>query len=295
VLDSDGPTLTRRRPARFTFLYLPEGDDLIAYREGTRYEEPPMFHQVSPHEQLAPLGTTSTQRRMADFLQWRIDHKHVVGLPGGTVDVVDDGREIPVACPVYECAGGVVESDSGVELRLHSEGLRNRRVHYTIIGAEGQAAVWSTRAGWTDAAVAEWTTTGGSVAATRTGRTAWSLAVDGLAAAEAVTRAKVDLGRPGGLTTNRTGTVATYLDVSFTPADQAARRVFAMQDALSRITSTVADSVTDDALTEAVSTAASAYGLGEDDLTEEAVRDRLWLDGHFLHVYALRKDFVGYG
>lgn len=117
--------------------------------------------------------------------------------------------------------------------------------------------------------------------------------MDGPAAAAAA-GAGIDLSRPAGLSM-RSEDCVTYVDVSFHPADRAARQVIALQDALLRITSKVIDDLDEDAVSDAASAARTAYDLDEADLTDDEVRDRLWLDRHYLHVYALRRDFAGYG
>jgi hypothetical protein len=211
------------------------------------------------------------------------------------VDVADrdEVQPIPLGCPAYRCTGTVVATVTDVELRLLTVGAKLQQSTYKIAGATGQAAYWSARAEWTDAVVAGWTATGGTVETAQLGATSWSLTVDGPAATEAAA-AGIDLSKPAGLSMQSDDCV-TYVDVSFRPADQAARRVFAMQDALLRITSKVTDDLDDKAVPDAASAARAAYGLTEADLSDAAVHDQLWLDGHYLHVYALRKDFVGYG
>lgn len=290
-------SVPERQVTRLTFLYLPQGDDLIAYQDGPRRIDPPMLHRVVP-ETMAPLPPGTAERDLAGFLRERIAGGQVIGLPEGIVDVdeeqVDEKQAVPLGCPAYRCAGTVVETDTAVELRLRTVGDANRRqITGKIVGAAGQAAYWSSRAAWTDAVVADWTATGGTVEPTRLGPTRWSLTVDGPAAASAAS-AGVDLSRPAGLSVRSDDSV-TYVDVSFNPADHPARRVFAMQDALLRITSKVTDDLDEESVAGAASAARATYGLAEADLTDAAVRDQLWLDGHYHHVYALRKDFVGYG
>lgn len=286
------PSVSQRQKTRLTFLYLPQGDDLIAYQDGPHRAEPPMLHRTVP-ETKAPLPQGVSEQRLADFLRERIAGGRVVGLPEDVVDVDDEKQTLPLGCPTYRCAGTVVATDTNVELRLRTVGAKRRQINYKIVGAAGQAAYWSARAEWTNAVVADWTVTGGTVETNQLGPTRWSLTLDGPAATEAAA-AGIDLSRPVGLTTE-SDTCITYVDVSFSPADHAARRVFAMQDALLRITSKVTDDLDEDTLLDAVSVARATYGLADTDLTEAAVHDQLWLDGHYLHVYALRKDFIGYG
>jgi hypothetical protein len=286
------PSLTQRQETRLTFLYLPQGDDLIAYQDGPHRVEPPMLHRMIP-ETMYPLPSGTSERSLADFLRERIAGGRAAGLPEGTVDVVDEEQTLPLGCPTYRCAGTIVATDASVELRLRTAGAKRQQTNFKIVGAVGQAAYWSARAEWTDAVVAGWTATGGKVETAQLGQTRWSITVDGPAAAEAAAAGR-DLSKAGGLSMHSDDCV-TYVDVSFSPADHAARRVFAMQDALLRITSKVTDDLDEDAVPDATSAARATYGLTETDLTEAKVRDKLWLDGHYLHVYALRKDFVGYG
>lgn len=287
----DRSSVPERQVTRLTFLYLPQGDDLIAYQDGARRVEPPMLHRMTP-ETMSPLPARMAEQSLAAFLRERIVGGQVVGLPDGIVDVVDGEQTIPLGCPVYRCAGTVVATDTDVELRLRPADPKRQHA-YKIAGAASQAAYWSARAEWTDAVVADWTATGGTVETTRLGPTTWSLTVDGPAAVEAAA-AGVDLSRPAGLSI-QSDVCVTYVDVSFSPTDHAARRVFAMQDALLRITSKVIDELAEEAVSDAASAARATYGLTEADLSDVDVHDQLWLDGHYLHVYALRKDFVGYG
>jgi hypothetical protein len=287
-------SVPERQVTRLAFLYLPQGDDLIAYQDGPHRVDPPMLHRMVP-ETMAPLHPGTAERRLAGFLRDRIVGGQVVGLPEGIVDVdeeqVDEKQTVPLGCPAYRCAGSVVTTNTNVELRLHTVGAKRKQINYKIAGAAGQAASWSSRAEWTDAAVADWTATGGTVETTQLGPTQWSLTVDGPAAVAAA--AEVDLSRSAGLSMQSDDCV-TYLDVSFAPADHSARRVFAMQDALLRITSKVTDDLDEEAVADAASSARARYGLTEADLTDAAVHDQLWVNGHYLHVYALRKDFVHY-
>jgi hypothetical protein len=288
----DRPSVAERRETRLTFLYLPQGDDLVAYQDGMRRVEPPMLHRTTP-DTMSPLPPGTAERSLAGFLRERIIGGQVVGLPEGIVDVVDEEQTTPFGCPAYRCAGTVVTTDTDVELRLRATGTQRRQVSYKIAGAAGQAAYWSARAEWTDAVVADWTATGGTVETARLGSTRWSLTVDGPAAVAAVA-AGIDLSRPAGLSIESDDCV-TYVDVSFSAADHAALRMFAMQDALLRITSKVTGDLAEETVPDAASAARAAYGLTEADLSDAAVHDQLWLDGHYLHVYALRKDFIGYG
>jgi hypothetical protein len=285
-------SVPERQVTRLTFLYLPQGDDLIAYQDGPHRVEPPMLHRMVP-ETTSPVPSGTAERNLAGFLRERIVGNQVVGLPEGVVDVVDEEQTMPLGCPAYRCVGTVVAADTNVELRLRTAGAKRQQTTYKIVGAAGQAAYWSARAEWTDAVVADWTATGGTVKTAQLGPTRWSLTVDGPAAAEAAA-ARVDLSRPAGLSMLSDDCI-TYVDVSFSPADHAARRVFAMQDALLRITSKVTDDLGEDAVPDATSAARATYELTETDLTDADVHNQLWLDGHYLHVYALRKDFVGYG
>lgn len=289
---SDRPAVIERQETRVSFLYLPQGDDLIAYRDGPRRVEPPMLHRMVPVS-LAPIPPAVSGRGLAPFLMERITEGQVIGLPEGIVDVVDQGQAVPFSCPVYRCSGTVVSREADVELRLRTSGAKGQQSNYKIVGADGQAAYWSARTGLVEAAVAGWASTGGTVETARLGPVEWSVTVDGPAATEAVA-AGVDLSGSAGLSMQSDDCI-TYVDVSFSPSDHAARRVFAMQDALLRITSMVVDELVEEAVHNATSAARATYGLAEADLTAAAVHDQLWLDGHYLHVYALRKDFIGYG
>lgn len=284
-----------RQIVRLTFLYLPQGDDLIAYEDGSRRVDPPQLHRAVPHT-TASLPPDVAERSLAAFLRERIAAGRVTGLPAGVVDVaetqLDENHRLPLGCPAFRCSGNVVATDTDVELRLRTAGPQRKQINYNITGATGQAAYWSSRAEWTGAAVEAWTATGGTVESVRTGPTQWSLTLDGPAAEAAPDG--IDLSNPGGLST-RTDDCVTYVDVSFVPADNAARRVFAMQDALLRITSKVPDELEDDVVAEAAASARARYGLTAADLDDAAVHDQLWIKKHYHHVYALRKDFVHHG
>lgn len=293
----DRSSVPERQVTRLTFLYLPQGGDLIAYQDGPHRVEPPMLHRMVP-ETVAPLPPEVAERSLASFLREQLIGGQVIGLPEGIVDVeeeqVDEKQTVPLGCQVYRCAGTVITTDTNVELRLRTTGTTRKQITYKIAGAAGQAAYWSSQAQWTDDIVANWTATGGTVKTTQLGPTRWSLTVDGPAATEAIEAGVgVDLSRAGGLSIQSDDCV-TYVDVSFNPADHAASRVFAMQDALLQITSKVIDDLDEETVPDATSAARATYGLTEADLSDAAVHDRLWLDRHYLHVYALRKDFVGY-
>lgn len=293
TLALDRPAVKKPQETRLTFLYLPQGDDLIAYQEGPRRTEPPALHRTDPTGPF-PLPPDIAGQSRAGYLRERIAAGRVVGLPEGIIDVVDDEQVMPLGCPVYRCTGAVVGIGAATELRLRTIGGKKRQqVNCTIAGAAGQGGYWSAQAGWVEAAVAGWTATGGTVQPVRMEPARWALTMDG-PAATAAAGAGIDLSQPAGLSM-RSEVCVTYVDVSFHPADRAARRVLALQDALLRITSQVADNLDEDTVSDAASAARAAYDLDEVDLTDDDVRDRLWLERHYLHVYGLRRDFAGYG
>lgn len=282
----------KHQTIRLTFLYLPKGDDLIAYQDGPRRAEPPMLHRAEP-ETNAPVPPEIAGQSLADFLRDRVVAGRVIGLPEGVVDVVDEEQVVPFGCPAYRCTGFLVGDGGDAELQLRMTGGNRQSIKCTITGAVGQVGYWAARTGSIEAAAVDWTATGGTVRQVQVEPAVWSLTLDGPAARAAAVGGR-DLSGPAGLLIGSDDCVA-YVDVSFHPADQAARRVFALQDALLRITSKVVDDLAEDAVPVALDAARAAYGLAEVDLTDDDVLDRLWLDGHYLHIYALRKDFAGYG
>ncbi|MBV9445614.1 MAG: hypothetical protein JO345_06925 [Streptosporangiaceae bacterium] len=277
-------------PAYLTFLYLPDGDDLIAYASGQGQAAPPILHRAEPVSDRAfPSGFGD--RPLADFVRDRIRERRIARLADDIVDASPESAvRIPPACPVYRCAGHVRRAGDDVTLVLELKSTTGKKDRCALPGAVGQAALWEAAASRAPEVAQTWE---GVVVPAQESATRWRFTLDRLSAGAAV-RAGVAVSRPAGLSITVPPACVAEVEVAFSPADTDAAQVFALDHAIREVTDTEHTRLRGDAATLAAARARQEYGLADDAVTTADVEHRLWDDACFRHVYALREplDFA---
>ena len=280
------------RQSSMTFLYLPHSGDLIAFPPGPRQADPPMLQRATPAES-APTPPELAGVDRTEALRARILVHDIAGLPDDVVDAADPGavHRIGDICPAYRCYGWVRGSgtDATLVLSIRDDDGRDT-MQVSLRGAVRQAAAWSAIAGQASAAGVGWTASGGQVTVHREGPLNWVYRLDGAAADAAMTA--VALSDEARLEIHADDCVLA-VSARFAPLDTIASRRFALDHAIRAVAGTDARRLDHEVLTMAVDQARAAYELTADELTDAEVADRLWADGHYWHVYALRshRDF----
>jgi hypothetical protein len=285
----DRQAAPRYTTAQLTFLYLPEGDDLIAFAPGQGQAVPPMLGRVEPvgDRELPP---AASGRPLAEFIGDRIRSGRVARLPGDIVDAhPDNQRYIPATCHVYRCAGHVKRTADGVTLALELRSASGKKEKCSVPGALGQAEMWEAMTAWAPDAADGWE---GTIITAREAPTRWKFTLDKEAAGSAV-RAGVAVSRPGGLWIVEPSCIAEA-EVAFEPSAPDAAVVFALDQAVRELTDMAHTKVAGDAAVIAAATARRHYNLEDSTLASEDVEMRLWDEAYFRHVYALREpsDFA---
>lgn len=280
------------RPTHLTFAYLPQGDDLVAFAPGSGRPDPPLLQKASPAG-VAPMPPEIAERNRAEFLRERISGGRVAGLPDNIVDAVAGQDLVPLVCQAYRCRGHVRSSGADVTLVLRVlDASGGQAAQCVIPGAIGQVARWAALAAQASTAGEAWRAAGGQVSAAQETATTWSYTLDG-SAAEAAGRGGVALSRPAGLSIRDDDCVVS-VGARFAPADPAAARVFALHHAVRAVADTQPAKLDAAALATATAEAREAFGLADAELRVAEVEGRLWKDGHYQHVYAMRsaRDFA---
>ncbi|MFI6290900.1 hypothetical protein ACIBEJ_04905 [Nonomuraea sp. NPDC050790] len=279
------------RIAHLTLLYLPGGGDLIAFESGPGSTDAPLLHKAQPPASLMPAPDEVAGRPLADLLRARIASGGVTGLPDDVVDAEDGPEIVPRECPVYRCRGhvrGTGESATLVLDLLNESGKKATRC--IVPGAGVQAGIWSALAARAAEAASMWGK--GTVTAVQETATRWAYTLDG-AAADAVASTGLGLSRPARLSIREVDCVVS-VDVTFVPVDEPARNVFALVRAVRELADTEPTALRPEDLAAATSAARQTYELADEALTAGEVERRLWDDGHYRHMYALREtaDFA---
>ncbi|MEV4320513.1 hypothetical protein [Actinocrispum sp. NPDC049592] len=290
----DRRSVAERRPTSLTFLYLPYTDDMVAFAPGHR-PDPPHLHKVRKTDP-APLPTFIGGQSRAQLIRDRISAGDVAGLPAGMelVDVADDAGDDIVSdwCPAYRCRGHVRTREDATTLILDVFDSDGRRAAKCMIpAATGQAEEWRELLDHAGSAGEAWQSGGGLVTASRTGPMAWSYELD-CAAAQSASDSGIALSEPASLLI-QDSTNEVVVNTDFVPADNAASKVFALDQAIRAVSETDLAKVQPDSVARAVEAANSSYGLADDVLTEAEVMQRLWANHHYRHIYAMRtiRDF----
>lgn len=295
--------------AWLSFLYLPDGDDLVAFATGSGQAAAPMLNRVGPVGDKA-LPEDAAGVPVAEFIGPRIRAGTVAGLSDDIVDAAgaatpggDDedgdlpgtGPRVPDTCPVYRCAGHVKRDGGGVTLVLRITGRTGNREACVIPGADGQAELWESIDVRVPDALTGWD---GGIRPEKVTPTSWRFTLDEAAADSASSR-HIPISEPSGLSVTEMPSCVVETEIDFEPLDRAAARIFALDHAVRDVTETAPSSVSGsrEALTRAAVSGAAryaAYGLGDSSLTGDDVEERLWAGNYFGHVYAFREaeDFA---
>lgn len=290
---------------RLTFLYLPDGDDLIAFGSGPGQAAAPKLNRVAPVSDKA-LPADLAGIPVTEFVGRRIRAGTVARLPEDIVgmpeagpssaeETNDEGR-IPDTCAVYRCAGHVKRQGEEVTLVLRlSSGKGGRGEKCAIPGADGQARRWESLDVQVPEAAEDW---GGYAYIGKTSATSWKFILDE-DAANSATWQDVPISDPGGLSVTELPSCVVEVEIAFEPLDSDAARIFALDYAVREVTETAYDSISGSPevlarAVEAGSARFSDYCPGGMGLTAEDLERRLWAGNHFRHVYAVREaeDFA---
>lgn len=312
--DAAYDALTKQSAPRYatawlSFLYLPDGDDLVAFSAGPGQTAVPMLNRVAPISGKA-LASDVAGVPLTEFIGQRIRSGTVARLPEDIVDVVeevtsadehgnDDGpihvQRVPDTCSVYRCAGHVKRQGDDVTLVLQIKGRAGNREKCVIPGAVGQANIWESIDVQVPDAVEDWD---GRIAIEKITSASWRFILDEVAADSAAWR-DVPISEPGGLSITELPSCIVEVEIEFEPEDSAAARIFALDHAVREVTETAYESITGsrNILARAAESGAARfaeYGPGGLPVTGKDVEERLWAGNHFRHVYAIREaeDFA---
>lgn len=280
----------RYTTAHLAFLYLPDGDDLIAFASGPGQTTPPILHRAEPVAD-RELPSEASGRLLAEFIGDRIRSGRVARLPDDIVGAHSDNPHlIPATCHVYRCAGHVRRSGAEVTLALEIKSASGKKEKCAIPGASGQAELWEGITARAPDAAGDW---GGMIVTVREAPARWRFTLDREAAGWAA-RAGVAVSRPGGLSIAEPPLCIVEAEIAFEPSSQDAAVVFALDHAVRELTDTAHPHLTGDAAAAAAATARQQYHLEDSVLTSADVERRLWDESYFRHVYALREpsDFA---
>lgn len=276
-----------RRTVQVPFLYLADGDDLVAFPVG--HQEVSLLAKALPTHEIPTPAELSGHRR-AEVIRRRITEGRILGLGPDIVDVVEDTEDVPGSCPAYRCRATIRRSDD--ELLLSAVNAKGKKVRDCRLPAGTRlAARWTGFADGADTAADPWHDAGGYVDAEQVEPDAWTFTL-GPVAARAAARDGIALGRPAGLSIHDDSAIV-YTDATFAPADRTTALFFALNHAVRSLADQPAAALPPDALPTATATALQQYGFLPGALSPEDVEEQLWADRHYRHSYALRaaRDF----
>lgn len=289
----NGYAVPRYHTTTVGFLYLPDSDELIACLRGAGRPDPPLLDRVEPTSQ-KPTPRRVRGLPLAHLITDRMREGTVVGLPEDIVEAAESDTAIPGACPVYRTRGHVRSHGESAMLVLDVlDPSGRRKLKGVAVPASRQAKHWMELTGLAPDAALPWQEQGGKVTALPdSSPTRWSFTLDGNAAEAAMDRG-IALNRPTGLSIGHPD-CAVSVTVAFSPADAAARWVFALDQAVRELAEKPPASLNTGVLAAAASRAVQEHSMPEESLTSAHIEEHLWDDGHFRHVYALRdaKDFA---
>lgn len=278
-------TVPRYTKAFLTFVYLPDGDDLIAFTPGPGQTAAPKVDRAEPvTTRLLP--TAAADRPLAEFIAERIRSGTVTQLPADIVDAQQDPRTVPPACSVYRCSGHVGSSGEDVKLILDLRITSGKKERCSIPGAVGQARAWEKIAARAPEVAADW---GGVVVAIRESPTRWRFTLDREAAAAAIAKGAA-VSRPAGLSIAEPPSCVAEVEVVFEPAGTDAAAVFGLDMAVRQLTDTPHTQLVTEAAATAADEARQHFELADTSLTTADVEHRLWDEAYFRHIYALREQ-----
>ncbi|MFC4495549.1 hypothetical protein ACFPA8_15565 [Streptomyces ovatisporus] len=288
----NGYAVPRYHTTTVGFLYLPDSDELIACLRGAGRPDPPLLDRVEPTSQ-KPTPRRVRGLTLAGLITDRMREGTVVGLPDDIVDAVERETAVPEAGPVYRTRGHVRSHGESAMLVLDvMDPSGRKKLKDVVVPAPRQAQHWMDLTGLAPDAALPWQEQGGDVTAVPSSPTRWSFTLDSNAAEAAMGRG-IALNRPTGLSIGHPD-CAVGVTVDFSPADAAARWVFALDQAVRELAEIPPASLDTGMLPAAASRAVQAHGMPEESLTSAHIEEHLWDEGHFRHVYALRaaKDFA---
>lgn len=281
------------RTERWSFLYLPYADDVIAFDPGGEGGTVVRLHDVSPAA-VAPVPEGLAGVPVTDFLGRRAGAGRVAGLPVGLIDVGDIEGTVPDECPAYRCRGTVEQNGGNGPLArldvLDPDDPEDRR-GALVVGATRLVERWRSLSGDLEPTLSRWRAEGGQ-ATVQTGEDGDPEIRLDAAATDLVIGEGVAVSRPTAVTV-RTPDSVIETAVSLRPADPQAAERFAVDDAVQTVVETPPEDVDGGTLSGVLDTIAADYEVPRDDLTATRVERELWSGGHYRHLYAARaaRDF----
>jgi hypothetical protein len=310
--------IRRALPASADFVVLPRSGDVIALAPGRRsWLRQFEIARLAPAAK-APVPAKLWPARRSEYLAERLRAGAVTVRDTDVVVVRSAADDPPLfaagpgearLCPAYTCRAEVVLDEDGEHTAhavLRGAPRRKRKggaepeepveLPVQLTGAAGLVAEWlALTDALTDAAVrrAAWAEIGPGGAdfaetswrrARRRGPVEWDFPLTERAAT-ALAAQQRPLDRPVGLTLSD-DTATSQLICWFTPDDDAARTLFAVDAAVGRLLST-RDPAGE--IAEVRVAAAEEYAVAAEEVTPAAVRERAWQLGHHPLVYALRE------
>jgi hypothetical protein len=317
--------IRRQLPATADFVLLPRTGDLLeAPGKKKSWLRQLELTRLVPAAR-APVPDELWDQRRSSYLAARVRQRTVALLDTSVVEVPvpdDDPALVAVSdadaagpvrlCPAYRCRAEVTRDEQGrhtVRAVLHgmTRGRRSKEgsgtpartveVPVELTGAEQLVTRWFALAAGMenpDTQQATWREIGPPptqygrepfLAAHRRGPMEWEFPLTGQAA-RAIAEERRALSRPiGAMLENADAAVS--LICSFAPADDEARVLFARDEAVSRLLAAT------DPLQElpiACQAATAAFGVTEDRLTSQEIRERAWDLGGYRLAYALRES-----
>jgi hypothetical protein len=291
--------VAERHSVKWSFVFLPRTDDLIAFPVEKLNEISRLKAKCS-----APVPTSVPSLGRLALLRERIQQRRVTDLPKHVVDLPDFEKDTKIEnlCPAYSCRGEVWEVDRCSTLKLWLSGLdkNNRESEHELklSNPPGLKELWDSAANVLADPImlksAEkmigkyFGFAAGEAPELRQRGPSRYTAVLTKAAAEAVFIKGASLTASFGLAV-RSSEWSTELEISFKPDSKAAAALFIIDKSVALLLkSTNMDrNAVETAIREGVGTDA----LGPEDaklVTVESVLDRLWVRGQFDLIYSMR-------
>jgi hypothetical protein len=292
--------VSERRSVKWSFVFLPRTDDLIAFNPET-----PQLNEISRLKATcqAPVPSSVAGSGRLALLRERILKRRIINLPENVVELSDfkTDTKIENLCPAYACRGELRLRDKRQTLRFWLTGFdkKNKEAEYELefMDAPGLAKLWADTAN----SLAEPTVqesvlesireyfgfAAGIAPELRQRGPSRYTAVLTKAAAESLPK-RFSLIAPFGLTFRRPEWW-TELEISFEPDTKAAAVLFATDKAVALLSQSMC--MDENSIETAIREAVGTYDLGSEHsglVTTESVLDRLWVMGRFHIIYSGR-------
>ncbi|MFF4625281.1 hypothetical protein [Nonomuraea jabiensis] len=286
-------TLRRHSQDTCTIAFLPQTDEAVAYGvplTGRRRRSAPAPSLSAPVDKAyAPVGSRAMGRRPSEILQNLLARKRIARLPADVIQVMGDPDEppLPERCPAYRVDGVVRDRDGMPRLDLRiATGDQQTRID--LSGADALAARWTYQARFLEdpeglehaAAALGCEARDVTLRSDKAGH--WEVWLNERAATAAAAQRSLTLF--GGFNVVHIEDVVT-INVELRPADNAAAKLFALDQAAARVRGNGTEAVL-----EILRAAAREFDLPETALSRDALIGRLWTLAQYDLVYSLRES-----